>query len=204
MIWIVCLAVITNTVAAVLFLRARRALAAARAAAVPAPKPQVTAAQAALLGFEPDHKVTIDSRHWESLKRIVWRMKTSWGFVGNESADLVASCRHTDGCPGAKSDSETCLRSCPDRQTRLSALVILANSREFEKVTAPTPTKVSGAGYMPPTREFFDSLLSDLVAAQSENEFIKNLLIESVGVEEARKKIASANTIPAPTSEIVS
>ena len=95
-------------------------------------------------------------------------MKMSWGFVESECRDLVASCKHAEGCLGATDIRESCLPSCPDRQTRLSALVIYANAREFTKVEAQKPTSIEGGGYIPPTREFFDLVLSDLAAAETE------------------------------------
>jgi len=132
-----------------------------------------------ILGFQPESKVSIDARHWESLKRIVWRMKTSWGFVESECRDLIASCQHAEGCLGADDIREPCLSSCPDRQTRLSALVIYANAREFISVNAPKPTSIEGGGYIPPTREFFDLVLSELVVAHAELDDMKKLIQES-------------------------
>jgi hypothetical protein len=139
----------------------------------------------AMLGFQPEGKVTIDVRHWDALRRIVWRMKTSWGFVENECNAIIATCRHVDGCRGAVDSTETCHPQCPDRQTRLSALVILANAREFARADVHKP----GANYIPPTREYFDALVSDLATAE-------------YTLEEVRRKVADAvePTLPAPTT----
>ncbi len=136
-----------------------------------------------MLGFQPDAKVTIDARHWEALRRIVWRMKVAWGFVEQECLALVATCRHVDGCRGAVESTEPCRAECPDRQTRLSALVVLANAREFARADARKP----GASYIPPTREYFDAIVSDLVAAE-------------VALDEVRRKVVAATElVPALT-----
>jgi len=119
----------------------------------------------ALQGFQDEKKVPVDVRHWEALRRLVWRMKVCWGFVENEALSLLSSCRHADGCPAVASKDEPCLPECPDRQTRLSALVFYNNAHEFAHADVHRAT---GSGYVAPSREYFDAVLGELTAAQAE------------------------------------
>lgn len=127
--------------------------------------------QEKMQGFGPETKVTIDSRHWDALKRTVWRMQTSWRFVEGAAAAILSRCRHAEGCPGALNMTEPCLRECPDRETRMDALVICSNASGF----ALTPVGQSHAtSYTPPTREHYDLIVAAAVTAEEELDVLRN------------------------------
>jgi hypothetical protein len=126
--------------------------------------------QAKLQGFEPDTKVTIDSRHWDALKRTVWRMQTSWRFVERAASEILARCRHADGCPGTLDTTAPCLRECPDRETRMDALVICSNASGF---IVNAVGQLPATSYTPPTREHYDLIVAAAVTAEEELDALK-------------------------------
>jgi len=64
-------------------------------------------------------------------------------------------------------------RGCPDREMRMSALVILTAARQSAPVNAPKPTDEP---YFAPSREYFSEVLSSLAAAQIEIERLREEL----------------------------
>lgn len=70
-------------------------------------------------------------------------------------------------------------RGCPDRELRMSALVILNAARQHAPVDAARPVDE----YFAPSREYFSSVLSSLAAAQIE-------------IEELREKIRHTAPVP--------
>jgi hypothetical protein len=54
-----------------------------------------------------------------------------------------------------------CSGACPDRETFLSALVIIGNARQFGRVRVPS--RIDGE-YSPPARETWDALVTELLA----------------------------------------
>lgn len=120
--------------------------------------------------IENPAKVPVDPRHWEALKRAVWRSKQFWEIALREATEIVRGCAHMTGCAAESSETEPCLPDCPDRERRMSALVILNAAREF----APGNVAPAAEGpYFAPTREHFSSVLAELAACQVEIEKLK-------------------------------
>lgn len=118
---------------------------------------------------EGDRKVTIVARDWTALKLAVWRSKVGWDIVAREAKALVDRASHAGGCPGAASETESCLRDCPDRELRLSALVILNAARQW---APPRAAKIAEGPFIAPSREFYSEVLSALATCQSQLEAI--------------------------------
>jgi len=116
------------------------------------------------LDTESDRLVTIPVRHWNALKLAAWRHKTAWDAVEPEARRIVDHCEHAPGCP-ATTDDEPCNEDCPDRELRLSALVILAAAKQSTAVEAHRPANMP---YIAPSREHFSEVLAELAAAQAE------------------------------------
>jgi len=127
------------------------------------------AQQRKMLGLETDadRKVTLPVRYWEALKLALWRSRVSWDAVLPQARLILEQCAHAPGCAGFESDQESCGPDCPDRELRLSALVILAASKQFGPVDARRP---ADAPYIAPSRELFSEVLAALVVAQAELE----------------------------------
>jgi hypothetical protein len=125
-----------------------------------------------LLGLdtEADRTVTLPVRYWEALKLALWRSRTSWDAVLPQARLLLEQCGHAAGCPGIGSDVEPCGPDCPDRERRLSVLVILAACRQFGPVEARRP---ADAPYIAPSRERFSEVLAALVVAEAELEALR-------------------------------
>jgi hypothetical protein len=114
---------------------------------------------------ESDRKVPVSVRDWNAMKLAVWRSKVAWDIVVRESTELIARAAHMTGCPAVESETATCLSDCPDRELRLSALVILNAARRFAPVDA---RKVADGPYVAPTREYFSEVLAELAACQAQ------------------------------------
>jgi hypothetical protein len=117
-----------------------------------------------------DQRVEVPLRHWEGMKLALWRSKVAWEIAGRAAAEMVAGCKHTAGCPGEASETEVCLRDCPDRELRLSALVVLNSARQFATIDARRP---ADASYFAPSREHFSEIMAELVVAQAELETLR-------------------------------
>jgi hypothetical protein len=126
------------------------------------------AQQRRLLGLETDadRKVTIPIRHWEAMRLALWRSKVAWEAVLPQARLILDQCGHADGCPGITSESEPCGPDCPDRERRLSVLVIMAAAKQFAPLDARRPA--DGVRYIAPSRERFSEVLAELAAAQLE------------------------------------
>src|SRR5580658_2171000 len=100
------------------------------------------AQQRRMLGIDTDadKRVTIAVRHWEALKLALWRSQYAWDAVLPQARLLLAQCAHAEGCPGITEESAPCGPACPDREQRLSALVILAAAKQFAPVDARRPS----------------------------------------------------------------
>ena len=120
-----------------------------------------------LMGFETpaDKKVPIRSGDWDAMKLALWRAKSSCETVAREASDLLESSKHADGCPGKDDETKPCLAACPDREKRLSALVILNAARQNAPVDAK---KLADGPYFAPSREHFSEVIAELAAAQIE------------------------------------
>lgn len=120
-----------------------------------------------LMGFETpgDQKVPVPARDWNAMKRAIWRSMDGWKRATLAAQEIVARCKHTPGCPGEKIETEPCLGTCPDREQRMSALVILNAARAHSPVNARQP---ADGQYFAPSREYFSEVLATLAAAQTE------------------------------------
>lgn len=139
-----------------------------------------------------DQKVPIRVGDWHAMKLALWRSKVAWGIVARAATSIVEGCRHADGCGGRDDETEPCTsdlyeavaplvaapqmagppvvaspvmlrQGCPDRELRMSALVILNAARQFAPIDARAP---ANAPYYAPSREYFSDVLADLAAAQ--------------------------------------
>jgi hypothetical protein len=142
----------------------------------------ITERQKMGLDVPGDQKVVIPARTWNAVKRALWRSRTGWEIVLREASDMVGRCRHVDGCLGKNDETETCAQDryqgdesplkliaqgCPDREQRMSALVVLNAARMFAPADARKP---AAEQYSAPSREYFSEIVAELLAAQAELE----------------------------------
>lgn len=122
-----------------------------------------------MMGFDipGDARVPVPVRDWNAMKIAVWRMKTAFKITSKEAEATLGQCVHSEECPGADSETEPCLATCPDREVRMSALVILNAARRFSEVNAPRP---ADEPFFAPSREYYSEVLSDLAAVVTELE----------------------------------
>jgi hypothetical protein len=125
-----------------------------------------------LLGLETDadKKVTIPIRHWEAMRLALWRSRVSWEAVLPQARLILDQCGHVEGCPGITSESEPCGPDCPDRERRLSVLVIMAAAKRFAPLDARRP---ADGIYIAPSRERFSEVMAELTAAQLELDVLR-------------------------------
>ena len=112
-----------------------------------------------------DEKVPVPVRHWDGMKRALWRSKFAWEIVQREATALLARCAHMEGCAGKADETAPCLVDCPDRELRMSALVILNAARQFAPVDA---RRAAEGPYYAPSREHFSEVIAELGACQTE------------------------------------
>lgn len=120
-----------------------------------------------------DQRVALPIRVWNALKLALWRSRYAWEIVAQRSHEIVGQCYHVPGCPGLQEETSPCLPGCRDRETRMSALVILNAARMFAPVQATRPAAMP---YRAPSREYFSEVLAELVALQAENEVLRTAL----------------------------
>ena len=132
------------------------------------------------MGFESpaDQKMPIRVGDWNAMKLALWRGKIGWEIARHAAAEIVMGCKHVKGCPGAKIETEPCYAKCPDREVRMSALVILNAAR----TCMPDGRKPAEGGYFAPSREYFSEVLAKLGVAEIENEALREAL-RRAGVE---------------------
>jgi len=118
-----------------------------------------------MLGLDPEKQVKVDVRVWFGQKLALWRSKVGWDIAVRQAGEIVARCRHTDGCDGAKDEGAPCLGECPDREIRMSALVVLNAARQF---APPSASKIANQPYTAPSREYFSDVVAELGACQAE------------------------------------
>jgi|GEM_PF-3154374 len=138
-----------------------------------------------LMGFEVpgDQKVALPVRHWNALKLALWKNRQGGEIIERQAIEILESCGHVEGCPGIDSAVEPCLRECPDRETRMSALVIIQATRMVTPIDA---AKIANEPYYAPSREYFAEIVAELAIAQAENDAMRELLRQA--------------NIPAPTT----
>jgi hypothetical protein len=133
------------------------------------------------MGFETpgDQRVPVPVRDWNGLKLALWRSKVAWEITAREAGEIIDRCGHMAGCPGKQDETEPCLHDCPDRELRMSALVILNAARMFAPLDARKP---ADAPYSAPSREYFSEVIAALGMAQLENEALREAL-HTAGVQ---------------------
>lgn len=123
-------------------------------------------------GYESpdDKKVPIQVGHWNAMKLALWRSKYAWEIAVRQAELIVEACHHFDDCPAISNETAICHPGCPDREIRMSALVILNAARQFIPVEAIRLVKQP---YYAPSREHFSEVLGELAATQAELEAIR-------------------------------
>jgi len=150
-----------------------------------------------MLGFEsPDDKqVPIRVGVWNAQKLALWRSKHAWEIAVRQAEAILGACKHTPGCPAAKSETASCEPKCKDREIRMSALVVLNAARQFAPIDAQNIAKQP---YFAPSREYFSEVLAELAATQAELEAIRGSAItappEKVLATEELKKLTEKIT----------
>lgn len=116
-----------------------------------------------MMGYKApdDQKFSVPVRDWQALKLALWRSRTALEIAMRESAEILSRCKHTTGCDGESVETEPCLPTCPDREVRMSALVILNAARQLAPANARKP---ANAPYHAPSRERFSEVMAELVA----------------------------------------
>jgi hypothetical protein len=136
------------------------------------------------MGYEipGDQKVPVPVRDWNALKLGLWRSKTALDIVKREALEILDRCSHLEGCPGAQVETEPCFAptfdregktvqlGCPDRELRMSALVILNAARQLAPID---PRRLANEPYYAPSREYFSEVLSTLAATLAELEAMR-------------------------------
>jgi len=125
-----------------------------------------------LLGFEsPDEKkIPIQVGTWNAQKLALWRSKYAWDIAVRQAEAIVEACEHDPECPAMDNETAICAPGCPDREIRMSALVILNAARQFAPFDA---RQLAKAPYYAPSREQFSEVLGELGATQAELEAIR-------------------------------
>lgn len=158
-----------------------------------------------MMGFENpgDQKIPVAFRDWNAMKLALWKSKTAWEIAKREATAILSQCVHAEGCPAGQNEKQVCLsdryekapqepgesdnaylaragvrvqEGCPDRELRMSALVILNTARMFASVDARRP---ADGPYFAPSREYFSEVFSELGAAQVELELLRAVLREA-------------------------
>ena len=129
-----------------------------------------------------DQKVPVPVRDWNALKLGLWRSKIAFDVARHQALEIIDRCAHLDGCPGAQVETEPCIAptfdekgqmvqlGCPDREIRMSALVILNAARQLAPID---PRRTANEPYYAPSREYFSEVLSTLAATLAELEAMK-------------------------------
>lgn len=133
---------------------------------------------AKVMGYEQedDKKFSMPIRNWDAIKRALWRSRVAWEIAVRAAAEIVERCVHDPDCPGKTVETEPCLKSCRDREQRMSALVVLNAARQFAPLDARKP---ADAPYFAPSREYFTAVLAELAAVYAELEVLRS----AAGVE---------------------
>ena len=140
--------------------------------------------QQRLMGNTPEPKTPIANRVWSGAKLALWRSKVAWDIAVRQAADIVQRCRHAEGCDGGADENAPCLDSCPDREIRMSALVVLNAARQF---APPSASKLANQPYTAPSREFFADVVAELAACQAELETLRGTVVTAPPENETPK-----------------
>lgn len=143
------------------------------------------------MGFETaaDQRVQISMRDWDALRRAIWRSSMGWEAVMRSASDILQRCRHVEGCPGQHDETVSCSgrppsfenpnapqeAACPDRETRMDALVIMTAARMYSPTDARRP---ANDPFIAPSREYYSEILAALVVAQAQLEALRAAGVE--------------------------
>jgi len=146
-----------------------------------------------LMGFETpaDQRVPVSVREWTAMKLAMWRSFVAFEIAAREAVEIIARCRHAEKCPGENSESAPCWANCPDRELRMSALVILNAARSFAPVDARKPNEP----YFAPSRERFSEVMAELGVAQIERDALREVL-RKMGVDVPTPPPVSPEELP--------
>lgn len=120
-----------------------------------------------------DQKFPVTVRDWNALKQAAWRSKTLSEITAREAQLLIDSCDHVDACGAREIESEPCDPRCPDRERRMSALVILNAARQLAPEDARRP---ADEPYFAPSREYYSEVLAALASAQIEIKILQSAM----------------------------
>lgn len=123
-----------------------------------------------------DQKATIQVRDWEALKLGLWRSKRAWEIAQGAAEDIVRHCKHESECAGKTDESAPCRPTCPDREIRMSALVILSAGRQLAPVEARKP---ADGPFFAPSRERYSEVCAELAAAYAELDTLRGSAVIS-------------------------
>lgn len=155
-----------------------------------------------MMGFDNpgDQKVPVTVRDWSAMKLALWKSKDALEIAKREATAILDGCMHAEGCPGSEDETQPCLsdlyeksprggdetelqyearpgvrvqEGCPDREFRMSALVIINAARMFAPVNA---RRLANEPYFAPSREKFSEVLAELSVAQVELEMLRTAL----------------------------
>jgi hypothetical protein len=130
--------------------------------------------QQKMAGLAPELRTTVDNRVWFGAKLALWRSKYAWDIAVRQATEIVSRCRHEDDCDGANDETVPCLATCPDREIRMSALVVLNAARQF---APPIASKLANQPYLAPSREYFSDVVGELAACQAELEVLRGTVV---------------------------
>jgi len=126
-----------------------------------------------MMGFGPEPRTTVDNRVWFGQKLALWKSKVALEIAGKQAAEILARCAHMTGCPAESVETESCLPDCPDREIRMSALVILSAAHQL----APPVASKLAQPYTAPSRETFSAIVADLAACQAVLETLRGAAV---------------------------
>lgn len=152
--------------------------------------------QRKMMGFETtgDQKVPVRVRDWTALKLALWRSKVAWDITERAAAAIVDRCEHAENCVALQIETEPCSPDCPDRETRMDALVVLNAARMFAPVNAVAR---ANEPYMAPSREYFSEVIAELVTTQLENEALREAL-SAAGLDIPAPPVNATPALPTP------
>jgi len=145
----------------------------------------VSQRQQHMMGMAPEPRTLVDNRVWFGQKLALWRSKVAWDIAVKQAAEIVIRCSHMKGCPAETVETEPCLADCPDREIRMSALVILNAARDFAPSNA---AKITSQSYLAPSREYFSAIVAELAACQAELATLRGTVVTMPPTSEPQLK----------------
>ena len=112
-------------------------------------------------GIRKPEFVRIDAKVWQGVRRQLVRLVLGWRYADKEAQRILDECKHLEGCRAVADRTASCFLQCPDHEKWQSALVIKYNAEQFVLLRYGLPLRPDG-DYGPPSREFFDSVVSEL------------------------------------------